>query len=427
MERRRLQAWTTPGSGMMIKVIGIIGLVAPSAVQAYNYKNIAKPDIIVAPAYTENEHDPSCQWAQCPEVCHDVDRCPLGVGLVKDRCGCCYVCARQINEYCDAFHPCDTAKGLTCRENTCETKQGRKCYVDRHVYDSGQSFNVSCTMTCTCIDGHLGCNPRCRIEPSPSLSKCHEARLIRKRGHCCRQWICLDDFKISNKRRYQRLKAIADRDPQSQYWSVGGRVDAAYTIPIERRLRTSDNCLVQTSQWTECSRVCGWGFSERVLNDNDRCVFEREQRLCQQRPCVEQNLEMNRITVGRAKIDKRAPGFSPAKVDALHPRRKPKRCQRLRKSLKKVRFQFDGCMSKRLYKPRYCGTCTDNRCCRPNKVKTVNVSFKCEGSEGFRYKMALVKSCKCERDCSAVVNAFQTGVFMGNDIAYEPKSINIGA
>ena len=79
---------------------------------------------------------------------------------------------------------------------------------------------------------------------------------------------------------------MADRDPSSQFWQVGGRVDAAYQIPISRQLRTTDNCLLQTSDWTECSRICGWGLSERVTNNNTRCRFNREVRLCQQRPCT---------------------------------------------------------------------------------------------------------------------------------------------
>ena len=41
----------------------------------------------------------ACTFNGCPDVCHDVGRCPMGVGLVKDHCDCCYVCARQMNEY----------------------------------------------------------------------------------------------------------------------------------------------------------------------------------------------------------------------------------------------------------------------------------------------------------------------------------------
>lgn len=31
-----------------------------------------------------------------------------------DDCGCCQVCARQLNEDCDKLAPCDPHKGLEC-------------------------------------------------------------------------------------------------------------------------------------------------------------------------------------------------------------------------------------------------------------------------------------------------------------------------
>ena len=39
--------------------------------------------------------------------------------------------------------------------------------------------------------------------------------------------------------------------------------------------------------------------------------------------------------------------------NALKIKQRPKRCIRVRKSTKRVRFQFDGCMSTKLYRPRY--------------------------------------------------------------------------
>jgi len=401
------------------------------SIQAYVNMNDQSP--IIQPALmSASSVSAACTFNGCPKTCHDVGTCPMGTGLVKDHCDCCYVCARQLNEYCDAYHPCDSMKGLHCVDNMCEAKEGRKCYVDRHVYKSGQSFNVSCTMTCTCIDGHLGCNPRCRSEPPPSINSCQEARLIRKRGQCCREWVCLDEFKTTNDRKYNRLKALADRDPSSQYWSVGGRVDAAYQIPISRKLRTSDNCLLQTSDWTECSRICGWGLSERVSNDNDRCRFNREVRLCQQRPCTDRNLlDANEGSISlpdtggdEARFSRKA-GFTEYDRKnelntALKIKKRPKRCIRVRKSTKRVRFQFDGCMSTKLYRPRYCGACKDSRCCRPSKEKTITVNFKCDGTESFKYKMAMIRSCRCERDCSTVASVFaNTGLFMGSDIAFQ--------
>jgi len=43
--------------------------------------------------------------------------------------------------------------------------------------------------------------------------------------------------------------------------------------------------MVQTSKWSECSKSCGFGYSERITNDNKNCKFEKQMRLCEMRPC----------------------------------------------------------------------------------------------------------------------------------------------
>lgn len=53
----------------------------------------------------------------CPSVCvcpREPPKCDLGVSLVMDGCGCCKVCARQLNEDCSNTQPCDHLKGLQC-------------------------------------------------------------------------------------------------------------------------------------------------------------------------------------------------------------------------------------------------------------------------------------------------------------------------
>lgn len=201
-------------------------------------------------------------------------------------------------------------------------------------------------------------------------------------------------------------------------------------MPITRKLRISDNCLVQTSNWTECSRVCDWGLSERVTNDNKRCSLTREIRLCQQRPCEDSNLlteansgQLIRIMRSdRSDPRNKKPSEKPAIADQLHGK-----CQRTKRSARRVRFQFDGCTSTKLYKPRYCGDCSDSRCCRPSKVRTITVNFKCEDGHAkgrnFQYKMMMIRTCKCERDCTTNEQDYSfgargflnTGLHMGID------------
>lgn len=65
-------------------------------------------------------HEPSSPLqalSTCPTACHcplEAPKCAPGVGLVRDGCGCCKVCAKQLNEDCSKTQPCDHTKGLEC-------------------------------------------------------------------------------------------------------------------------------------------------------------------------------------------------------------------------------------------------------------------------------------------------------------------------
>ena len=55
--------------------------------------------------------------AGCPVVCEcpaGPPSCPPGVSSVPDGCGCCKVCAAQLNQDCHEGRPCDHHKGLEC-------------------------------------------------------------------------------------------------------------------------------------------------------------------------------------------------------------------------------------------------------------------------------------------------------------------------
>lgn len=57
------------------------------------------------------------------------------------------------------------------------------------------------------------------------------------------------------------------------------------------------NCLVQTTEWSACSKTCGMGISTRVTNDNALCRLEKQSRLCMVRPCevdLEENIKVPR-------------------------------------------------------------------------------------------------------------------------------------
>lgn len=56
-----------------------------------------------------------------------------------------------------------------------------------------------------------------------------------------------------------------------------------------------ENCLVQTTEWSACSKSCGMGISARVTTNNPQCRLEKETRLCMVRPC---DFPMEKTKVG---------------------------------------------------------------------------------------------------------------------------------
>ena len=55
--------------------------------------------------------------SQCQYPCecsNDELGCQAGVGVIKDGCDCCYMCARQQGDLCDYKAKCDEEKGFYC-------------------------------------------------------------------------------------------------------------------------------------------------------------------------------------------------------------------------------------------------------------------------------------------------------------------------
>ncbi|XP_051826980.1 CCN family member 3 [Antechinus flavipes] len=308
--------------------------------------------------------------SSCPGGCPaQPPVCAPGVPAVLDRCSCCLVCARQRGESCSELLPCQESSGLYCDRSAdpraevgiCMVLEEDNCVFDGIIYRSGETFQPSCKYQCTCRDGQIGCIPRCNHDLLLPRPDCPFPRKVEVPGECCEQWVC---------------------DPKEEV-TLGGLALAAYRQEATLGIGMSEsslNCIEQTTEWSACSKSCGMGFSTRVTNRNRHCEMMKQTRLCIVRPC-EQEVEHT--------IEK-----------------KGKKCLRTKKSLKAIHLQYKNCTSTQTYKPRYCGICTDGRCCTPHNTKTIQVAFHCPQGQIVKKPMMLINTCACHTNCPQSNDAF---------------------
>ncbi|KAJ8373228.1 hypothetical protein AAFF_G00267200 [Aldrovandia affinis] len=302
--------------------------------------------LLLLVVYTAVSQDCS-QPCDCPPVARP---CPLGSSRVLDGCGCCRVCARQAGETCSVLRPCDHHKQLYCDYAALRNTDTGLCMVQ---YRSGEAFQPSCRHQCVCMNGEIGCVPTCASAmPLPSPA-CPAPQRVTIPGQCCEEWVCQAP---PPDRPFQPAMAATS----TAMW-VGGGGESP-----------QDNCVTQTTAWSECSSSCGVGVSSRVTNDNQRCQLERQSRVCLIRPC------------------------HAAQERAI---RRGKQCVRSLRAPRSVRFSLSGCRSVRAYRPRFCGVCADGRCCSPQATLTAELEFRCPAGELVRRRVMFIKTCSCHRRC----------------------------
>ncbi|XP_063457137.1 CCN family member 5 isoform X1 [Pan paniscus] len=138
----------------------------------------------------------------CPTPCTcpwPPPRCPLGVPLVLDGCGCCRVCARRLGESCDQLHVCDASQGLVCQPGAGPGGRGAlcllaeddsSCEVNGRLYREGETFQPHCSIRCRCEDGGFTCVPLCSEDVRLPSWDCPHPRRVEVLGKCCPEWVC---------------------------------------------------------------------------------------------------------------------------------------------------------------------------------------------------------------------------------------------
>ncbi|KAF6717527.1 WNT1-inducible-signaling pathway protein 1 [Oryzias melastigma] len=331
-------------------------LTAAGIQQAYPLNSTAMPS---STAFTPPPTDPYnrtryCKWpCECPEV---PPKCPPGVSLLTDGCECCKACARQVGEVCNEADTCDFHKGLYCdyssdkpryEKGVCAYMVGTGCEHNGVIYHNGQSFQPSCKYQCVCVNGAIGCVSLC-TESQPPRVWCQNPRTHQSPGPvllCIFKQLSIKRILIFIYLNSFTCKIVILFLVILLNFSIC--VDSA--LPAKNR-SWHNNCISQTTSWSPCSKTCGRGLSMRISNANDQCAMVKESRLCNLRPC---------------------------EVDITKHIKPGKKCLNIYREDQPQNLTISGCTSKKQYRPKYCGVCTDERCCIPYKSKTIDVEFEC--------------------------------------------------
>ncbi|KAG7279711.1 hypothetical protein CRUP_011643 [Coryphaenoides rupestris] len=352
--------------------------------------------------------------AGCPVVCQcpaGPASCPPGVSLVADGCGCCKVCATQLNQDChEEGRPCDHHKGLECNygndvgrtHGICRAKaEGRSCEYGGRIYQSGEDFRAGCKHQCTCIDGAVGCIPLCPSVAPLATPACPAPRLRKVPGQCC---LSLDCHASS------ATGGAIGRRPQTPayrphaYFPFVPYPDKPYRYPGKPYGKTakpypeSPHLYPHKPRKDRKERRRWWGEEKEEKEEEEE---EEEGRL----------LGNELVDLGRKweKKPRRLKHLASKTGDrGGRGQRRARKCSRTHKAPEPHRLSYAGCRTTRLYRPNYCGVCRDGRCCAPRRTRTAAVTFACADGDRFERDVMFIQSCKCSDRCDHLNDAAMT-------------------
>ncbi|KAF3839994.1 hypothetical protein F7725_018711 [Dissostichus mawsoni] len=232
---------------------------------------------------------------------------PPGVPLILDDCVCCWLCPSE-RQLCSDMNPCDTRKGLQCDYSTDVHKRTGTCAANKgEVCVLDGSVYQNGQPSSPAVNTNRLC-AKLQFGRDVAWPDCPMPRRVQVPGECCEKWVC---------------------EPQAEASALGGFAMADHRV----------GGLLSNLQH---------GGVHQVTNKNSRCEMVKQSRLCMIRPCDDQQDQTQQTPIA--------------------PKRGSK-CQRMVRSDKAVHLSYKNCTSVQAYKPRYCGTCTDARCCTPHRTR----------------------------------------------------------
>ncbi|XP_075692474.1 CCN family member 1-like [Rhinoderma darwinii] len=324
----------------------------------------------------------------CPLICKcsEVPTCPPGASPVLDACGCgCTVCVQGLDSECDGFRPCDATKNLICdyqgdsnrQQGVCKVHHERQsCFHNGNEILHGQDFEIDCNSYCKCENGNIHCVPLCPDPEKPLNPNCKEMKLMTVPGECCAQWRCLEESSgVEDWDEPSDIYPAPDdvsMDEETKIRTRREAIDLGDTKKDEEQFPEPYTCKPDT-EWTPCSRTCGFGNSVRIIYNKESCVPKAEKRLCMIRPCKGQYPNANYTVLKATNVCNRVMSWS-------HP----------------LHLRFRDCLSSRPLLPKFCGLCSDGRFCTPSLSQMRPVSFQCAKlNRNVTRQVMWVQRCHC--------------------------------
>ncbi|XP_061398421.1 CCN family member 2 [Musca vetustissima] len=231
------------------------------------------------------------------------------------------------------------------------------CVVANTTYAHGETFKLDCRTQCVCENGRHACSSLCPKEQLPAPEdtiSCRSPRLVEVPGHCCKMWLC--------------------ENPSADVYA------------------TCHNS--STSPWTSCSRSCGLGISTRFTATAAGCNQLINLRLCENRKCssisrngyhgvsseavdylatkTQKTVREKPQSTSHQHFNKRFRFFA-----ITYTLQKNRDCQHVQ-YLGPARIRLGECVSRKLYRPKVCGRCFNQRkCCIPSISTTIQVEMLC--------------------------------------------------